>query len=206
MQTITYSTISAWTTTGWTEVFTSTSYIPAGTGLQYINLTTPYYYDGTGNLLVEVCFDNTSWSSNTTVAGTAQTGMVKHNHVDGSAGCTLTGTSTSSTRPNVCLIINTAVGVNPSGATVPNVYSLSQNYPNPFNPSTKINFAIPKQGLVTLKIYDVLGREVRTLVNEVKSAGSYTVDFNASEFSSGVYFYRIQANDFIDVKRMLLVK
>ena len=206
MQTITSSTISAWTTTGWTEVFTSTSYIPAGTGLQYINLTTPYYYDGTGNLLVEVCFDNTSWSSNTTVAGTAQTGMVKHNHVDGSAGCTLTGTSTSSTRPNVCLIINTAVGVNPSGATVPNVYSLSQNYPNPFNPSTKINFAIPKQGLVTLKIYDVLGREVRTLVNEVKSAGSYTVDFNASEFSSGVYFYRIQANDFIDVKRMLLVK
>ena len=85
-------------------------------------------------------------------------------------------------------------------------YSLSQNYPNPFNPTTKINFAIPKQGLVTLRIYDVLGREVRTLINEVKSAGSYTVDFNASEYSSGVYFYRIQANDFIDVKRMLLVK
>ncbi|MFA5012615.1 MAG: S8 family serine peptidase [Ignavibacteria bacterium] len=206
MQTIASSTISSWTTTGWTEVYTSSSYSPAGTGLQYITLTTPYYYNGTGNLLVEVCFNNTTWSSNTTVAGTSQTGTVVHNHVDNSTGCNLTATSTAANRPNVCLVINTAVGVNPSGANVPNVYSLSQNYPNPFNPSTKINFAIPKQGLVTLKIYDVLGREVRILVNDVKSAGNYTVDFNASEFSSGVYFYRIQANDFSDVKRMLLVK
>ncbi len=206
MQTTTASTISTWTTTGWTEVYTSSSYIPAGTGLQYINLVTPYFYNGTGNLLVEICFDNSAWTSNTTVAGTAQTGTVVHNHVDGGVGCNLTATSTASNRPNVCLVINTAVGVNPVGTSVPKVYSLSQNYPNPFNPSTKINFALPKQGLVTLKIYDILGREIRTLVNEVKNAGSYTVDFNASEYSSGVYFYRIQSNDFSDVKRMLLVK
>ncbi len=206
MQTTTASTISTWTTTGWTEVYTSSSYIPAGTGLQYINLATPYFYNGTGNLLVEICFDNSAWTSNTTVAGTAQTGTVVHNHVDGGVGCNLTATSTASNRPNVCLVINTAVGVNPVGTSVPKVYSLSQNYPNPFNPSTKINFALPKQGLVTLKIYDILGREIRTLVNEVKNAGSYTVDFNASEYSSGVYFYRIQSNDFSDVKRMLLVK
>jgi len=85
-------------------------------------------------------------------------------------------------------------------------FSLSQNYPNPFNPVTKINFALPKQGFVTLKIYDVLGREVRTLVNEIKSAGNFSVDFNASEFSSGVYFYRLESNEFSDIKRMLLVK
>jgi len=83
---------------------------------------------------------------------------------------------------------------------------LSQNYPNPFNPTTKINFAIPKQGFVTMKIYDVLGREVRTLVNEVKQAGNYTVDFNAAEFASGVYFYKLTSGDFSDIKRMILVK
>ena len=206
MQTVSSPTISSWTTTGWTEVYTSSSYMPAGTGLQYIQLATPYFWNGTGNLLVEVCFDNASWSSNTTVAGTTQTGTVMHNHVDGSTGCTLTATSTASTRPNVCLVINTATGLSNTGSTVPQVYSLSQNYPNPFNPSTKINFAIPKQGLVTMKIYDVLGREVRTLVNEVKNAGNYTVDFNASELSSGVYFYKLESQGFSDIKKMMLIK
>ena len=89
---------------------------------------------------------------------------------------------------------------------VPGVYSLSQNYPNPFNPVTKINFALPKQGFVTLKIYDVTGREVKTLVNEVKQAGNYTVDFNGSYLASGVYFYKIQSGDFVSVKRMVLIK
>ncbi|MCX6159578.1 MAG: T9SS type A sorting domain-containing protein [Ignavibacteriae bacterium] len=90
--------------------------------------------------------------------------------------------------------------------SLPINYSLSQNYPNPFNPATKINFAIPKQGFVTLKIYDIIGREIKTLVNEVKQAGYYTVDFNGSSLASGVYFYRIQSGDFVTVKRMVLVK
>ncbi len=89
---------------------------------------------------------------------------------------------------------------------VPSEFSLSQNYPNPFNPVTKINFALPKQGFVTLKIYDVTGREIKTLVNEVKQAGYYTVDFNGSHLSSGVYFYKIQSGDFSSVKRMVLIK
>ncbi len=206
MQTITGTTISTWTTTGWSEVYTSSAYTPPGTGLQYIDLATPYFWNGTGSLLIEVCFDNADWSGNSTVAGTTQTGTVVHNHVDGSSGCTLTATSTASTRPNICLVLNTGVGVNPAGSTVPQVYSLSQNYPNPFNPTTKINFALPKQGLVTLKIYDILGREVRTLVNEIKTAGNYTVDFNASEYSSGVYFYKLESSGFSDIKKMMLVK
>jgi len=89
---------------------------------------------------------------------------------------------------------------------IPKEYALSQNYPNPFNPVTKINFALPKQGFVTLKIYDITGREIQTLVNEVKQAGHYTVDFNGAHLSSGVYFYRIQSGNFVSVKRMVLIK
>jgi hypothetical protein len=83
---------------------------------------------------------------------------------------------------------------------------LLQNYPNPFNPVTKINYSIENQVFVTLKIYDILGREVKTLVNEVKIPGNYIVEFNGSELSSGVYFYRIIAGDFNAVKRMVLIK
>jgi photosystem II stability/assembly factor-like uncharacterized protein len=98
----------------------------------------------------------------------------------------------------------TGITINPD--VTPVKYSLSQNYPNPFNPTTKINFALPKSGFVSLKIYDVLGREVASLVNEFKSAGVFSVDFNASQFTSGIYFYRFESNEFSDVKKMLLIK
>lgn len=89
---------------------------------------------------------------------------------------------------------------------IPNYYSLAQNYPNPFNPSTSIKFSVPKPTNVTLKIYDVLGKEVAVLVNEMKQPGFHTVDFNASNLASGIYFYRIDAGEFTSVKRMVLVK
>jgi Secretion system C-terminal sorting domain/CARDB len=89
---------------------------------------------------------------------------------------------------------------------VPNYYSLEQNYPNPFNPSTKIKYTIPKGGEVRLAVYDILGRETAVLVNEYKDPGEYTIDFNASALSSGVYFYSIRAGDFTDTKKMLLIK
>ena len=98
------------------------------------------------------------------------------------------------------------VGVTPISSEVPSDYSVSQNYPNPFNPTTKINFALPKSGLVTIKVYDVTGKEVATLVNEVKNVGTYSVDFNASNLSSGTYFYKISVNDFSEVKKMSLIK
>jgi hypothetical protein len=85
-------------------------------------------------------------------------------------------------------------------------YKLSQNYPNPLNPSTTIRFEIPETNEVTLKIYDVTGKEVAILVNEVKKAGSYNINFNASQLSSGVYFYRLQAGSFILVKKLMLLK
>jgi hypothetical protein len=89
---------------------------------------------------------------------------------------------------------------------IPEEYSLSQNYPNPFNPSTKINYGLPASGLVTLKVFDNLGREIATLVNEVKDAGYYTVSFNANDLSSGVYYCKIAVNGFVMIKRMILLK
>jgi len=91
-------------------------------------------------------------------------------------------------------------------STIPKNYSLTQNYPNPFNPTTLINYSIPSPGLVTLKIFDVLGKVVKTLVNSEQAAGNYKVTFNASNLSSGVYFYRIEANRFVSTKKMLLLK
>jgi tetratricopeptide (TPR) repeat protein len=89
---------------------------------------------------------------------------------------------------------------------VPKTYGLFQNFPNPFNPETTIRYQIPKPGLVTLKVYDILGREVATLVNENKIEGSYDFTFNASRFASGVYIYQLRVNDYVSSKKMILLK
>ncbi|MBZ0204204.1 MAG: T9SS type A sorting domain-containing protein [Ignavibacteria bacterium] len=96
--------------------------------------------------------------------------------------------------------------VNMDDLTIPKSYELSQNYPNPFNPSTTIEYSIPNNAEVTLKIYDILGKEVATLVNEFKSTGTYIVNWNASNYSSGPYFYRLTAGDYTQTKKMFLVK
>ena len=85
-------------------------------------------------------------------------------------------------------------------------YKLAQNYPNPFNPSTKINYSIQAEGLVTLKVYNILGQSVATLVNEFKTAGAHTVNFDATKLSSGIYLYKIDSNGFTQTKKMMLVK
>jgi len=89
---------------------------------------------------------------------------------------------------------------------IPTVFSLQQNYPNPFNPGTKINYSIPKESFVSLKVYDILGKEVVALINEEQPLGSYEVDFDASNLSAGVYFYKLQAGDFVQTRKMLLIK
>jgi hypothetical protein len=88
----------------------------------------------------------------------------------------------------------------------PKEYYLSQNYPNPFNPGTVINFRTPKAGKVVLKIYDLLGKEVVTLVDGYKSPGSYSVTFNASAYSSGIYIYVLKSDGFTSIKKMTLLK
>lgn len=89
---------------------------------------------------------------------------------------------------------------------IPSAYELGQNYPNPFNPSTSIRFAIPEAGMVSMKIYNTLGQEVATIVDEFRNAGTHVVDFNASNLTSGIYFYTVNANNFTSTKKMLLVK
>jgi len=93
-----------------------------------------------------------------------------------------------------------------SGNELPSEYELVQNYPNPFNPSTKINYQIPELSFITIKVYDVLGNEITTLVNEEKPVGNYEVEFNASILPSGVYFYKLRAGNFVETKKMLLMK
>jgi hypothetical protein len=96
--------------------------------------------------------------------------------------------------------------VKSSAVYLPSEFKLAQNYPNPFNPSTRIEYQLSKSGYVTLKIYDILGREIKTLVEGNEKAGNYSVSFNATKLASGVYFYRLSANGFTSVKKMVLAK
>ena len=97
-------------------------------------------------------------------------------------------------------------GVKKIGTINPKMFSLSQNYPNPFNPTTIIEYDLPKAEYVKIVVFDVLGKQVKTLVDEEKSGGSYKVEFNAKDLSSGVYFYQIQSKEFIQTKKFLLIK
>ncbi len=96
--------------------------------------------------------------------------------------------------------------VNKTNHDIPNTFNLYQNYPNPFNPSTLISYQLPANIFVTLKVFDILGREIKTLVNEQQNAGNHSLRFNASSLPSGVYFYRIQAGHYNDIKKLLLLK
>jgi len=98
------------------------------------------------------------------------------------------------------------VGIENNVTGIPTEFSLAQNYPNPFNPTTNISFAIPTESFVSIKIYDILGKEVSKIVNETKQAGYYNFNFDATSLSSGMYFYKIEAGNFVQTKRMLLMK
>lgn len=157
-----------------------------------------WYTRGTG--IYRSTNSGTNWTQSFTAAG----GL---NDIDlwASTGC-LQGWAVGAAGTIVRMTGDTLVGIGSNHNQIPNTYILEQNYPNPFNPSTTINFALPRAGLVELKVYDVLGREIAILVNEVRQAGSYKVDFDASALSSGVYFYTLKAGEFTDTKKMLLIK
>ncbi|MCX6163931.1 MAG: T9SS type A sorting domain-containing protein [Ignavibacteriae bacterium] len=204
----TQNSVTGFNSSGWTNVY-PLNYTVDGTGWRYIAFQTPFIWDGTSNLLVEICFDNSSFNSNSSVLATPISNMVWHQSQDlpSGNGCNdLTGGSSQPLRPNIAFVMNSILSVKENENSVPRDYNLSQNYPNPFNPVTKINFSIPKKEFVTLKIYDILGREISTLVNEIKSPGNFTIDFNGENLSSGVYFYKLTTGDFSDVKRMILIK
>jgi photosystem II stability/assembly factor-like uncharacterized protein len=97
-------------------------------------------------------------------------------------------------------------GIDNQQNNLPSNYSLQQNYPNPFNPTTTINFSIPKSGFVSIKVFDILGRKVTSLVNENKPVGNYKVEFNSSKLSSGIYFYRMESGSFSQTKKLIVLK
>ncbi|MCI0450447.1 MAG: T9SS type A sorting domain-containing protein [Chlorobi bacterium] len=98
------------------------------------------------------------------------------------------------------------IGITPIAGEVPKSFKLNQNYPNPFNPVTDIKFDIPVASYTKLTVLNILGQEIEVLVNQQLSTGSYKVDWNASNYPSGVYFYKLEAGDFVDTKKMILIK
>ena len=117
----------------------------------------------------------------------------------------LLGSTTVDSAMGIYVLNNLITKVISKGSSVTE-FKLKQNFPNPFNPTTTIIYALPTDELVVLKIYDILGREVTTLVNEIKQAGTYSVSFNASNLASGIYFYTISAGNFHQTKKMLLIR
>jgi|WetSurMetagenome_2_1015567.scaffolds.fasta_scaffold09628_1 hypothetical protein len=126
--------------------------------------------------------------------------------LNSSTGFAVIGGTTTPLPPGTLIKYTGPAGIHTNNGNIPSEFKLEQNFPNPFNPSTTIRFALPKTGLVTLKIYDAVGKEVETLVNETMNAGNQEVSYDASSLNSGVYFYRIYANGFTDTKKMVLVK
>lgn len=195
----------AWDTTGMTLVFSGNINSLSDPGWMEIQLTTPFAITSTQNLMIAIGRDFQQYVNTYPryAYTTSTTYLSRRGQSDTQYPTSLTQ---SFSRANIQMDISLLTGVESNTVSIPAVYSLSQNYPNPFNPATKISFSIPKQGFVNMKVYDILGKEVMTLVNEIKQAGSYDVNFNGSNFASGVYFYRIESDNFVDIKRMMLIK
>ena len=196
----------AWDSTGMTLVFSGTTTSLSSPGWQEIQLTTPIYINSSQHLKIAICRDYLAYVS--TYPRYAYSVQTSYRSRRGQSDTQYpTSLTQSFNRPNVQFEIGLVTGISNNFAeSIPLTYSLSQNYPNPFNPTTKISFSIPKLGNVSLKIYDVLGKEVMTLINEQKPAGNYVVDFNGIDLASGAYFYRLESSEFVDIKRMILVK
>ncbi len=196
-----------WYTGSLTTVFDSTGFFLSGSAGQFtgIALQTPFVYDNTKSLIVEInqCGHSgsgiiiryTILSGNKRSAGPLSPGSCPHLWGNQNGYSTHTG-----------IDVNPIVGINPISGNIPNSFILEQNYPNPFNPVTSIRFSIPKSNFVTIKIYDAIGNEVGKPVNDQVNAGTYEVKFDASQLSSGVYFYTLIAGDFTSTKKMALIK
>jgi hypothetical protein len=104
------------------------------------------------------------------------------------------------------ILFNVTPNNNSASTVDPFDFRLSQNYPNPFNPATVISYSVPTEGIVSLKVYNLVGQQVAELVNANQNAGAYNVEFNAQNLSSGVYYYKLETNGFVDTKKMILVK
>lgn len=187
----------------WTAVNTGAGLTGAGL-LKYVPGTNVAYLSGpTGtNIFRKSTNDGVTWTNMTTtppgITGTSHMQLV---YVGG------TVTAYAICADGSCLqLIDNILAVDPNNSSIPTSYALEQNYPNPFNPTTTIRYSLPKASNVSIKIYDVLGNEVMTVVKAYQNAGNYTETVDASNLSSGVYFYAIKAGDFTATKKMSLIK
>lgn len=199
---------------------------PAGADKNGLVIDQSYYFDGVDwtNLNTFGGYENGAWliraegtagstfdritvtpESGTIQPGGSQTIQITFD-ATGLSNNTYTGeVNITSNGGSITIPIDFIVGVDDL-IEKPVSFELHQNYPNPFNPSTSLSYTIPQRGKVKLTIYDILAREITTLVDEYKSAGSYKVDFNASGLSSGTYFYQLESNGSIKVRKMMLIK
>lgn len=208
MQNTTATSLTSFVSTGWTTVYSGT-YTVAGTGWQFIDLQSPFYRNETDNLLIEICFGNTSYTTATVVNGTTISGMEITEYHDLSTACSYTGFTAGTVqtaRANTCFAMTPVLSANQNNGNIPTKFALSQNYPNPFNPITRIEYQIPKESFVSLKVYDILGREAASLINANLQPGFYMYDFDASALSSGVYIYKLTAGTFEKTMRMMVIK
>lgn len=170
----------------------------------------PVYDVDTPDSLLTFEISYTPQDGNFTVSYNKDTYTIsgKANHSgDYTVYVSVTDDSLANTVDSTLIVVQNATGLGDAlNNNVPKKYTLSQNYPNPFNPSTRIKFGVPKSGMVSLKIYDILGRQVATLVNGYRKAGNYRVNFDASALASGIYFYRVVSGNFVKTKKMILMK
>ncbi len=166
-----------------------------------LTLDHPFPFDPSKSLIMSVG----QCGSSTTAYTLRTTSLSGNRRVHSLGGCpfTLGGTSTYVHNIGIDVTGPTSVIGNP---VIPEKYSLEQNYPNPFNPVTNIKYNIPKSTFITLKVFDMMGKEVQTLINEYKNAGSYDIRFDGSNLSSGIYYYRFLAGDYTESRSMVLIK
>lgn len=189
---------------------TTWSSVSLGTGtatissMKWIENSNTCYFVAPGTTTLNM-YKSTNSGANWT-AMTTPVGLLGFSHFDFClSGSTVTGFAIA---PGGLIIklTETVTLIPGEETTVPTEFSLRQNYPNPFNPVTKISYALPKSSNVILKVFDMLGKEVSVIENGFKNAGNYTVEFDASKLTSGMYFYKIEAGDFKDTKKMMLLK
>lgn len=163
-------------------------------------------FDIAGNIYI--CGNGGVFKSTDNGLNFLNTGVTSSGNQIVSSGNKIFAAMTGTTTGGVWILTDTTlVNINPTANQIPASFNLLQNYPNPFNPETNIGYSLPKDALVTLKVYDMLGREVSSLVNgEFQKAGEYTVRFNSTGFTSGIYLYKISAGDFTMTKKMILIK
>jgi hypothetical protein len=200
--------ITGFTSDNWSVIYGGQLSIQS-LGWHYFVLQNIIWWNGTSNIQIQICFDNpVATGAAATVFGTSYPGKTFIAYYDDpyGSGCDFVSGVARSNRPNLSLAINESVGIKNINSEIPDNFILYQNYPNPFNSTTNFKFEIAKQCFAVIKVFDILGREVVTLVNDELKPGIYEIDFNAENLSSGIYFYRLTAGDFTDTKRMVLLR